>query len=58
MISIDFIRFMGYIVARYEIIIVKTGINKNAFSVEYISKIPKNSSGKTIYSLLKITDED
>ena len=30
----------------------KTGINQRAFEVIYIEKIPKNSSGKTIYSQL------
>jgi len=30
----------------------KTGINPRAFDVIYIDKIPKNSSGKTIYSKL------
>ena len=32
----------------------KTGINLKAFSVIRIDRIPKNSSGKTIYS--KLTD--
>jgi long-chain acyl-CoA synthetase len=32
----------------------KTGINSNAFEVKCISRIPKNSAGKTIYSELKI----
>ena len=32
----------------------KIGIHHTAFSVNYIDNIPKNSSGKTIYSLLKI----
>ena len=32
----------------------KTGININAFSVKIIQKIPKNTSGKTIYSNLDI----
>ncbi|MAZ07907.1 MAG: AMP-dependent synthetase [Rickettsiales bacterium] len=32
----------------------KTGINPRAFTIRYISEIPKNSSGKTIYS--KLTD--
>lgn len=31
---------------------VKTGINSTAFEVLHIDKIPKNSSGKTIYSKL------
>ena len=30
----------------------KTGIHPQAFSVKYIDRIPKNSSGKTIYSRL------
>ena len=30
----------------------KTGINHQAFNVKYISEIPKNSSGKIIYSKL------
>ena len=30
----------------------KTGIHHSAFSVRYIDAIPKNSSGKTIYSEL------
>lgn len=33
-------------------IATKTGINKTAFKVRLIDQIPKNSSGKTIYSLL------
>ena len=32
----------------------KTGINSKAFDVRFIDKIPKNSSGKTIYSKLTI----
>jgi acyl-coenzyme A synthetase/AMP-(fatty) acid ligase len=32
----------------------KTGININAFSVRHIDKIPKNASGKTIYSNLSV----
>jgi len=40
-----------------EYISKKTGINRNAFDVKYISKIPKNAAGKTIYSLLKIDNE-
>jgi acyl-coenzyme A synthetase/AMP-(fatty) acid ligase len=32
----------------------KTGININAFSVKFIDKIPKNSSGKTVYSGLSV----
>jgi len=32
----------------------KTGINIQAFTVKHIDKIPKNSSGKTIYSSLSI----
>lgn len=32
----------------------KTGINHSAFIVKIISKIPKNESGKTIYSKLEI----
>ena len=32
----------------------KTGINHQAFNVKYISEIPKNSSGKTIYSKLRV----
>ena len=32
----------------------KTGINPRAFTIRYISEIPKNSSGKTLYS--KLTD--
>ena len=32
----------------------KTGINHAAFSVKHITEIPKNSSGKTIYSKLEI----
>lgn len=32
----------------------KTGINMKAFSVKQIDKIPKNLSGKTIYSNLKL----
>jgi long-chain acyl-CoA synthetase len=32
---------------------LKTGINHTAFSVKYIAEIPKNSSGKTIYSKLE-----
>jgi long-chain acyl-CoA synthetase len=32
----------------------KTGIHHSAFVIKYIDKIPKNSSGKTIYSKLKI----
>jgi long-chain acyl-CoA synthetase len=32
----------------------KTGINIKAFSIKYINKIPKNSSGKTIYSNLSL----
>ena len=30
----------------------KTNINHQAFIVKYINEIPKNSSGKTIYSKL------
>ena len=30
----------------------KTSINRRAFVVKYISEIPKNSSGKTMYSKL------
>ena len=33
----------------------KTGINHAAFSVRHIAEIPKNSSGKTIYSKLDIS---
>jgi len=32
----------------------KTGINHSAFVIKYIDTIPKNSSGKTIYSKLEI----
>jgi len=32
----------------------KTGINSNAFEIHIIKEIPKNSSGKTIYSKLNI----
>jgi len=32
----------------------KTGINHSAFMVKYIDVIPKNTSGKTIYSKLEI----
>ncbi|NQU86495.1 MAG: AMP-binding protein, partial [Mariniphaga sp.] len=32
----------------------KTGINSKAFEIKFIKKIPKNSSGKTIYSNLAI----
>ncbi len=31
----------------------KTGINRKAFTVKTMNEIPKNSSGKTIYSVLK-----
>ena len=31
----------------------KTGIHHSAFTIKYIDEIPKNSSGKTIYSSLK-----
>ena len=30
----------------------KTGINSNAFEIKCIDEIPKNSSGKTMYSKL------
>jgi len=30
----------------------KTGIHHSAFSVRHIEEIPKNTSGKTIYSTL------
>jgi hypothetical protein len=33
---------------------LKTGINIQAFSVRHIDEIPKNSSGKTIYSGLSL----
>jgi acyl-coenzyme A synthetase/AMP-(fatty) acid ligase len=33
----------------------KTGINRKAFSVRYINAIPKNTSGKTLYSNLAIS---
>ncbi len=33
-------------------ILEKTNINRKGFKIEYISKIPKNPSGKTIYSQL------
>ena len=33
---------------------LKTGINSKAFEVRYVNKIPKNSSGKTIYPKLDI----
>lgn len=32
----------------------KLGLHRSAFSIKYIESIPKNSSGKTIYSKLKI----
>ena len=32
----------------------KIGLHHSAFSIEYIESIPKNSSGKTLYSELKI----
>ena len=32
----------------------KTGINHQAFNVKYVPEIPKNSSGKTIYSKLRV----
>ena len=35
-----------------EFISLKTGIHSSGFKVEYIDCIPKNSSGKTIYSRL------
>jgi hypothetical protein len=35
-----------------EFISVKTGINRKAFSVRYIELLPKNTSGKTIYTNL------
>jgi long-chain acyl-CoA synthetase len=39
-----------------EFIAHKTGINTKAFSVKYIDEIPKNASGKTIYSNLELSD--
>jgi acyl-coenzyme A synthetase/AMP-(fatty) acid ligase len=38
-----------------EYLSTKTGINRKAFSARYITSIPKNTSGKTLYSQLVIS---
>jgi long-chain acyl-CoA synthetase len=37
-----------------EFLLSKTKINHSAFSIRHIDEIPKNSSGKTIYSILEV----
>ena len=36
-----------------EFVSKKTGLNKNAFTVKSIPEIPKNDSGKTVYTELE-----